>query len=63
MYRKAGDIYAEHEMYESAACSYLKANMHLKAGKYFEKVEKYDDAAFAYKDGHLYEIAANFILR
>jgi hypothetical protein len=67
MYEEAGDVYAEHNMFESAARSYLKANMWRKAGEYFEKVKKYDDAALAYKDGSLknslfYEITTDFIL-
>jgi hypothetical protein len=63
MHKEAGDIYVEHKKFKLAAHCYLKAKMYLKAGKYFEKVEMYDDAAFVYRDGHLYKIAANFILR
>ncbi|GBB94136.1 hypothetical protein RclHR1_00230014 [Rhizophagus clarus] len=62
MCEEAGDIYAEQGMFEPAAYNYREAKKYLKAGKYFEKAEMYDDAAFAYKNGHHYEIAANFIL-
>ncbi|PKY58174.1 P-loop containing nucleoside triphosphate hydrolase protein [Rhizophagus irregularis] len=68
MYKEAGDVYVEHNMFESAARSYLKANLWHKAYEYFEKAKKYDDAALAYKDGFLkdslfYEIAIKFMLK
>ncbi|CAB4422241.1 unnamed protein product [Rhizophagus irregularis] len=68
MYKEAGDIYVENNMFESAARSYLEANMWHEAGGYFEKAKKYDDAALAYKDGFLkdslfYEIATEFMLK
>ncbi|POG66200.1 hypothetical protein GLOIN_2v1659202, partial [Rhizophagus irregularis DAOM 181602=DAOM 197198] len=68
MYKEAGDVYVEHNMFESAARSYLKANLWHKACEYFEKAKKYDDAALAYKDGFLkdslfYEIAIKFMLK
>ncbi|RIA97761.1 hypothetical protein C1645_228045 [Glomus cerebriforme] len=62
MYKEAGEIYAEHKMFEDAARCYRKIKMWYKAGKYFEEAKKYDDAALAYKDGRLYEIAADLIL-
>lgn len=68
MYKEAGDVYAEHNMFESAARSYLNANMWNEANEYFEKANKYDDAALACKDGflensRLYEFTTNFILK
>ncbi|RGB26058.1 hypothetical protein C1646_722168, partial [Rhizophagus diaphanus] len=63
MYEHAGDVFAEYGMFESAARNYLKASKWKKAGDNFEKAEKYDDAALAYKDGRLYKIAADFILK
>lgn len=63
MYKDAGDVFAEYDMFESAARNYLKARKWAKAGDNFEKAEKYDDAALAYKDGRLYKPAADFILK
>jgi hypothetical protein len=63
MYKEAGDVFAEYDMYEPAAQNYLKARKWSKAGEYFEKAEKYDDAALAYKEGCLYETAVEFILK
>jgi hypothetical protein len=63
MFEEAGDIYAENNMFESAAQCYLKANSWYKAGNNFEKVEKYIDAILAYKNGNLYKELINHLQR
>ena len=63
MFIKAGEVYAEYNMFELAAHNYLKANRCCEAGKYFEKAEKYDAAAHAYKCGRFYDDAVKFMLK
>ncbi|CAG8547507.1 18433_t:CDS:10 [Acaulospora morrowiae] len=63
MYKEAGDVYKNWDMFELAARSYIKGNKWHEAGDCFAKAKMYNEATVSYKDGKLYEIAVNFMER
>ncbi|CAG8492712.1 7239_t:CDS:10 [Diversispora eburnea] len=63
MFKEAGDVCARWEMYEPAARYYTDAKMWLEAGDNFAKAKKCNEAVVAYKNGSLYSILIDFMLR
>jgi len=63
MFKEAGNIYRELDMFEDAAQLYIKGKIWREAGQCFVKADKFSDAVFAYYHGGLYTVVDDLMRR